>query len=272
MLGYSRVISFLDFYDHFSAELGDRYWLTDKSFYVELQSIIEEGFKIWADDISRHLYASILKFRFTNDYSVLPPHDYENQYFPKDIPQWLNPLRFIDCGAYDGDTLRNMLKTNLLLEAFAGFEPDQTNFVKLANFCQMKKKNLPEEVSLFPCGVSRSTEQLRFSSGQGSGSHASTVGEDVIQCVALDEALPNFRPNLIKMDIEGAENDALRGASRIIEEYHPGLAICVYHRPEHLWQIPLYIKEISGGASLYLRLHGYSAFDIVGYCINEKIV
>jgi FkbM family methyltransferase len=293
-LGYSRVINFLDFYDYFSSELGERYWLTDKSFYSGLESLIEAGYKVWADDISRDLYASILQFRFTNDYAVLPTPDYEKQYFPLNIPQWKNPLRFVDCGAYDGDTLKYLLKTNLSLEAYAAFEPDQTNFVKLANYCMTNKESLPETISLFPCGVSHSTEQLRFSSGQDSGSHTSITGEDVIQCVSLDEALLNFRPNLIKMDIEGAEYDALQGAINIIKEYHPGLAICLYHRPDHLWQIPLYIKEMFGGDytcdytgtqyltssdtiyrmkkpyNLYLRLHALNGWELTMYAVPSE--
>ena len=76
---------------------------------------------------------------------------------------------------------------------------------------------------------------------------------------------------MIKMDIEGLEYAALRGAKRSIEKYGTGLAVCLYHRPEHLWQIPLYITNVFGG-ELYLRLHGHSAFDVVAYRIPMKNV
>jgi hypothetical protein len=114
--------------------------------------------------------------------------------------------------------------------------------------------------------VDASTSQVRFSSGQGTGSHASSAGDTVIQCVALDEALPIFRPNLIKMDIEGAEYAALWGARQLIAEHRPGLAICLYHRPEHLWQIPLLVRQLTGGGgSYFLRPHGWNGFELVLY-------
>ena len=90
----------------------------------------------------------------------------------------------------------------------------------------------------------------------------------MIQCVSLDEALPGFAPSLIKMDIEGAEMDALQGARTLIARHCPGLAISVYHRPEHLWQIPLWVNHAMPGAyRLSLRSHAYNDFELVLYAI-----
>ena len=52
--------------------------------------------------------------------------------------------------------------------------------------------------------------------------------------MGLDEVLRGFHPNLIKMDIEGAEPEALRGAQTLVAENRPRLAISIYHGPEHL--------------------------------------
>lgn len=171
----------------------------------------------------------------------------------------------MDCGAFDGDTLRQLAGTGLAVEAVAAFEPDPANFLKLAHYVRSQHASLPAAVSLFPCGLHSSTEQLRFSSGQGAGSHASTSGDTVIQCVSLDEALPCFRPNLIKMDIEGAEYAALWGAHRTLAEHRPGLAICLYQRPEHLWQIPLLVRDWNLAYRFYLRSHCLNGFDLVLY-------
>jgi hypothetical protein len=77
-----------------------------------------------------------------------------------------------------------------------------------------------------------------------------------VQSIALDEALPGFKPTLIKMDIEGAEPEALKGAIGIIKESRPQLAICVYHKFDHYWRIPLFIDSLKCGYRLYLRQHG----------------
>lgn len=116
--------------------------------------------------------------------------------------------------------------------------------------------------------MSLSTTQLAFIVGQGEASAISRHGDGFVQCVALDDVTPTYAPNLIKMDIEGAEYDALLGARNIINKYLPGLAISIYHRPEHLWQIPLLIDDIAPGKyGFYIRSHAMSTFDTVLYAI-----
>jgi FkbM family methyltransferase len=264
-LGYGRVTSFLDLHDRFAAELGDRFWLTARSRYAGLEPIIGAAYELWADEGSRALYEAILRFRFTQAYEALPAPEQGQQYFPQALPPWRSPVRFVDCGAYDGDTLAQLLATGLPLEAIAAFEPDPVNYAKLGHYTRAHRAALPETVCLFPCGVSSSLSQARFSSGQGSGSHASAAGQTLIQCVSLDEALPQFRPTLIKMDIEGAEYGALWGARQLITEHRPGLAVCLYHRPEDLWQIPLLVRQFCPGGRYYLRAHCFNGFDSVLY-------
>lgn len=69
----------------------------------------------------------------------------------------------------------------------------------------------------------------------------------------------------IKMDIEGAELEALKGSKRIISEYTPYLAICIYHNVTHFWEIPLLIKEYSANYDFYVGHH--SDFDV-----NETVL
>jgi len=122
-------------------------------------------------------------------------------------------------------------------------------------------------VCAWPCGVGAEATQVRFDAGRGTGSATSATGSQVVQCVALDQALPAFRPNLIKMDIEGAEYDALLGAREMIHRHRPGLAICLYHRPAHLWQIPLLLHDWNLGYRFFLRSHRFNGFDLVLYAM-----
>jgi FkbM family methyltransferase len=264
-LGHERVISFLDLHDPFSAELGDRFWLTSRRFYRAQKKPITAGYELLSDETSRELYAAVLKFRFAKDYTALPAPNLEDQYFPTGLAPWPSPIRFVDCGAYDGDTLRQLLDRQLQIEAIAAFEPDPVNFKKLAQSVHSRVSNMAAMVCLFPCGVSSATTQIRFSSGRGSSSCAAENGDTVIQCVTLDEALAAFRPNVIKMDIEGAEDEAMLGARRTIERHRPGLAISVYHRPEHLWTIPLLAQAWLKGGHHYLRAHAYNGFELIYY-------
>jgi len=127
-----------------------------------------------------------------------------------------------------------------------------------------------DDIALWPCGVYASTTRTAFSFGMDESAKLSPTGSGHVQCVSLDDALPRFRPNLIKMDIEGAEYDALLGARKTIIENIPGLAICVYHHPADLWRIPLLIRHWNCGYEFYLRLHAYNGFDLVMYAVKGK--
>jgi FkbM family methyltransferase len=266
-LGWEKVITFMAFYEAFAKELGNRYWLTGSEYYQPLSAQVEAARALWADDKSRTVFDGIMRFRLTGDYTALDRADLDSQYFPPDLPKWKAPLRLIDCGAYDGDTLRQVRNLALPLEAYAGFEPDIANFAKLCREVRSGPTGAPELTALWPCGAWSHACQLRFASGNGSGSAVSSDGDTVIQCVALDDALPSFGPTLIKMDIEGAELPALLGAARMIKAHRPGLAICLYHEPSHLWQIPLLVASWDLDYHFYLRCHCHNGFDLVLYAI-----
>jgi len=266
-LKYRGIITLIDLYDRFPSELGERYWLTSRDFYSRFPDSIRSAHDLLADQTSRDIYNRLIQFRLSGDYSLLPQPDLEHQYFPADIPAWKTPLRLVDCGAFDGDTLKNFITANISIEAVAAFEPDLINFRKLSQFVKENQNHLPH-TSLWPCGVFSSTTQLHFATGRGESSNITNAGESTLQCISLDEAISTFTPNLIKMDIEGAEVEALRGAQYILQEARPGLAISVYHRPEHLWEIPLLIERLMRGSyQYYLRSHGFNDFDIVLYAI-----
>ena len=76
-----------------------------------------------------------------------------------------------------------------------------------------------------------------------------------IEVVPLDEDIPE-KITFLKMDIEGAEWDALLGCERIISQDHPKLAICVYHGYDDLWRIPALIDSMYPGYEFYLRHYG----------------
>jgi hypothetical protein len=74
----------------------------------------------------------------------------------------------------------------------------------------------------------------------------------------------------IKMDIEGSELNALKGAEQTIRKYKPKLAICVYHRAKDLITIPQYIKTLVPEYKLYFRAHKYGTYDFVLYAVCDS--
>lgn len=272
-LGFNEILPPVVFYDFLVHDLGVRYWLTSRAYYLSHRADIAAVGSLFTDERSQTVFAGLLRFRLTGDYSLLPHPDTEHQYFPDDLPSWPRHLRFVDCGAYHGDTLTSFLRAGYEFEAVAAFEPDLENFHKLSAYISQNQHRFLN-TSLFPCGVYSHTTQLTFEIGGGEASKASEMGASRIQCVSLDESIPTFAPHLIKMDIEGAEMDAILGAQRLIKNYQPALAISVYHTPAHLWEIPLRISQLAQENNLqytyHLRAHAQNCFDTIFYAIPER--
>lgn len=109
---------------------------------------------------------------------------------------------------------------------------------------------------------------LKFDTiGSGSG-RISEEGTVSVKVNTLDEILKNQKVDFIKMDIEGAEVEALKGAKKIIREQKPKLAISVYHKPEDIFLISLLIHNMCSEYKLYLRHYRqFSAQETICYAI-----
>lgn len=79
--------------------------------------------------------------------------------------------------------------------------------------------------------------------------------------------VPDRKVSFVKMDIEGSELNALRGMAETISRYRPALAICIYHKFEDLWEIPLFIHQLVPQYQLYIRNYTTYLDEIVLYAV-----
>ena len=75
------------------------------------------------------------------------------------------------------------------------------------------------------------------------------------------------RITLVSMDIEGMELNVLQGLEQCIKKNRPVLAICVYHKPEDIIELPLKVLEMVPDYRLYLRHYSYVETETVMYAI-----
>jgi FkbM family methyltransferase len=259
--GFSRVLTMVDYASLFPVDPQfPYYWLAPASSHAEAEPRIAAARALLADDESLRWFDALVRLRREGDYLGLPEPNHADQYVPAFL-RWTDPMRLIDCGAFDGDTLALMVANGYQIEAAAAFEPDPSSYAKLTE----RYRDL--DAVFLPCGVSDATGMVRFSGGRGLASAIDDAGTDVIQCVAIDDVLPAFAPNLIKMDVEGAEPAALRGAEATLRKHRPGLAISIYHAPDHLWEIPLWLDQLGLGYRMLIRGHGYNGYDTVLYAL-----
>lgn len=233
------------------------------------------------DDVSRKLLDRIVDFRtnFRFESYVLPDHN--RQYFPDDIDLFnsIERFRFIDAGAYTGDTLGALFEESrrrkIPVDYCACIEPDQENLrilrLRADDLCHALSE---EKIFIYPAAAWHCEENLNFDSGQAASSHvAGTEAVGIDQSVlglSIDQILFDAKPNYIKIDVEGAEHNVLAGAQRTIQEYRPLLAVCLYHRPSDLWELPLFIHSLLADYEMYLRVYGDMLLETVLYCIPKE--
>jgi FkbM family methyltransferase len=260
--GTVRVIDFVELHARFADELGDRYWLASQAELRSHEDSMRAALDRWADPASRELYAQQLAYRLTADPALLPNPVRGTPYRPADLPTPQDPTRFIDGGAYDGDTIRAWHHAGIPVEYYWGFEPDPDNFSALVKWWNAPGCSTAEhELVRAALGARMGTAQFAATS---SGPDAAGAMFDVAVC-ALDSVIGSAMPTEIKLDLGGAELDALDGARALMLRARPRLAVCAYHRCDHLWSVADSITALDAGYAVHLRAHGHSGFDSVVY-------
>jgi FkbM family methyltransferase len=152
-------------------------------------------------------------------------------------------LTMCDAGAYNGDTLTQWLdRYGDSLKRYYGFEPNKSHFVRLGRTVEMLGMN--DRSVIYPTGLGDQNTTLRFTE-DGDGSRVDRRGRTIIKTNRLDDLNIDVIGKLyIKMDIEGFELEALKGARETIKKYKPNLAICVYHKANDIYRLPEYIKSL----------------------------
>lgn len=232
---------------------------------------IREALGAFADDESRRQFVAHLRFRLLLDYAALPAAS-RAEYFPEDVlPPLPGDTVFVDCGAYDGDTVRRFLAhQGGRFGAVYAFEPDEENFRRLGEYVAGLGADAAGRIHLFKAGVGDRRTTLRFHATGNMAASVSDEGEVEVEVVPVSEVVEaGGRTVYVKYDVEGAEWEALRGSEALIKEARPLLAVSVYHRPDDLWQLPLYLKSLDPGYRLALRTQGEDGMDVICYAVPE---
>jgi FkbM family methyltransferase len=250
---------------------------------------VEQVTDLLYDDKSKLIYSEVIKRRMLYgecDFSDLivrgdaeyrVPILYENS-----IPK--NEI-VIDCGAYNGDTLKKFADTyGSKLKKIYVFECMEESICDLSlAIAHVQNKKIFPEIKLMPYALSDQDCVMKFAKTikpNGSflvenrefANNALYESEYVdVNVTYLDKVIPkDEKITFIKMDIEGSEFAALHGAEEIIKTYKPRLAISIYHCGEDYYRIPLYLKKLVPEYKLIVRHHNKNHCDTDLYCWIEE--
>ena len=234
----------------------------------EFESGFSYGLKHLEDEDSKELYTILANLRLQDhveDYStdILSKYYRKCQYIVKDIIDYSKIKTYLDCGAYDGDSLREFIRLGTDA-SYHCFEMDRIIFEKLKNNAnKYKGKN----IKLYSYGVGGTSTEAFYVPDSTGGSKISRHGVESAQIVALDSIDFGEKIDFLKMDIEGAEESAILGAKDLVKRVHPILAISIYHNFSQFVNIAKMIKDIDPQYRIYIRQHKYTMDDTVCYAI-----
>lgn len=188
------------------------------------------------------------------------------QYF--DLPQLKTRKEkkevFVDGGAYDGTNSIEFTKwcADVTEKSIYAWEPD----AMIRETCNARLGKMGVEYKIISKGLWDKTDILRFDMRGNSCSSVSDEGIVTIEVDSIDNVIRE-PVTFIKMDIEGAEYQALLGAKNMIAQHKPKLAISVYHKPDDLWELPYLIYTLNPTYTFYLRHYSLDSNEIVLYAI-----
>jgi FkbM family methyltransferase len=169
----------------------------------------------------------------------------------------------VDCGAFDGDTIQQVIdRVGSHFKSIHAIEADPVSLNKLEKNMDRMSPEVRQKVKVHGCAVGAKRGKVRFDD-----SKISEHGGVEVDCISINELFVSTPVTMIKMDIEGAEYDALIGGTKIIQRDRPILAVCVYHLQNDLWRLPLLAQEMLPQHKFYLRTYEGDGFQTVLYAV-----
>ena len=210
---------------------------------------LQEVYDSLADDFSRKVYANIINFKISGDIKYLDAVTTPKAEIYRDIIKPHMGETYVDLGAYNGDTIREVLEfTHGRYTGIYAVEPDKKNYKKLMKFVDGMKY-----VYTYNSVAWCVDTELPFAAKAGRQSAISADSENLISARSVDSILGRRAATIIKMDVEGFEREAIWGAAQTIARYSPKLMVSLYHRNEDIFELPLLIKMLNPNYKLYIR-------------------
>ncbi len=237
--------------------------LFDTAFACAHREELEQAYELLADARSREVFAATVNFKLSGrlhwlrDYTdsretaftrYLRPHGEEN---------------FVDLGAYNGDTIRELLShTGGVYASITALEPDRKTFKKLKKYAEQAQLT---NIRLINAGAWSEPGEMLFAGKAGRNSALTPVMNEIshdrrtvsVPVESVDHMLGGAPCTLLKLDVEGAERQALEGARQTIQTYRPRIALSAYHRSEDLYELPLLLRDMCPDVRIGMLHHPY---------------
>jgi FkbM family methyltransferase len=220
-----------------------------------------------SDKKSKESFFAYLNARYMGSWIFIQEHFCPDMYFPEFLQ--LRPDEvFVDCGAYDGDTFRAFQARVPTWDTYIAFEP-AAEPLRVFESCVSGTK-LTGKVQVYDLGIWSHQTKLTFIEENDVSrivESETDVSGTVVSVTTIDHVCKGMNVSYIKMDLEGSEMEALKGAQNIIAANKPKLAVSLYHKQSHLVEIFDYLRQLNPSYKFYFRIHTKVGSDAVLYAI-----
>jgi FkbM family methyltransferase len=240
--------------------------LFNREFYEAHLAELREAEALLADEESRRIYREVIAYKLDGRLSHLRAATSDKEEVMRGLLRAEEIRSYADLGAYNGDTVRELMGYAKDLSRVTAMEPDRRNFKKLSDFAA----TVPSPVIRTVHGAAWSENTtLSFAASGNRNAGAFAIGKQVeVAALSLDSVLGGESVDYIKYDVEGAEREALLGSRETIRACRPRLLVSAYHRSEDLFALPLLIHSIEPSYRIYLRRYPYvPAWDLNLICL-----
>lgn len=236
--------------------------LFTREFAAENRERLQWVYDRLADDVSKKTFESVIQYKLTWQAEHLFSCEMPQSEAYENLLRFECGERFLDLGAYRGDTVEDFVRHCGDYASITAVEPDGYSFRKLTE----KTENLANCTCIRAAASDRSGEAM-FAAKAGRGSRLSAKGEK-IPTLCVDDLAQTDGFTFINVDVEGAEAAVICGAEQTVRQCRPKLLLAAYHRSEDLFCLPMMLLNMQPNYRLYMRKHpGLPAWDVNYYLV-----
>lgn len=218
---------------------------------------LQDVYERLADEQSRKVFANTLNYKLSGKINYLFECTTKRE---ADLRELIAPSQeecYLDLGAYNGDTIQELGRlANWQWQQVVAVEPDRRNCRKLRVLAEeLQQCGLAVEVH--EAGIWDRKGEISFSDSGGRQSTFVGAAKRVVPVTTIDAVAAGRPISYIKMDVEGAEVQALQGGAMTIAMCQPKLFVAAYHYDADLFRLPQMLWQLVPAYKLYLRKHPY---------------
>lgn len=244
----------------------------DIDYVKKYDNEFDKVYDLLADEKSKQVLLDVLDFKISGKVKYLKSCQTKTEEIYSDLIKLTYSEDYVDLGAYNGDTILQFLDaTNGKFSSITAFEPDKKNYKKLVK--QIEKLNLSEKdnVLTLNCGSYSKKDEMFFSNKAGRNSTLNCKDGVITNVDCVDNVMNGKRVSVLKIDVEGAEEESLKGAINTIKTHKPNILLSAYHKNSDLHLLPLLVNSMYSGYKIYLRHHNYiPAWETNFYFVNDR--